>query len=85
MMATDASRSRGPSLVPPAHVAIVKASDMVPDMLDVYAGLKNLPPSERPSSIAYITGSSKTADIAGVRVTGIHDPQAVHVLVVEDA
>lgn len=85
VMATDASHSRGPSLVPPVHIAIVKASDIVPDMLDFYAGLKGLPPSDLPSSIAYITGPSKTADIEGVLVTGIHGPQTVHVLVVEDA
>ena len=85
VMATDASHSRGPSLVPPVHIAIVKASDIVPDMLDFYAGLKGLPPSDLPSSIAYITGPSKTADIEGVLVTGIHGPQTVHVLLVEDA
>lgn len=85
VMASDASHSRGPSLVPPVHIAIVKASDIVPDMLDFYAGLQGLPPAELPSSIAYVTGPSKTADIEGVLVTGIHGPQAVHVLLVEDA
>lgn len=85
VVAADPSHSRGPSLVPPVHIAIVKASDIVPDMLDFYAGLRGLPPSELPSSIAYITGPSKTADIEGKLVQGIHGPQTVHVLVVEDA
>lgn len=85
VVATDASHSRGPSLVPPIHIAIARASDIVPDMLDVYAGLKGLPPRELPSSIAYITGPSKTADIEGMLVQGIHGPQTVHVLLVEDA
>ena len=81
---SDAQNSRGLSLVPPLHVAIVRKNDILPDMLDLWARLKGIPNTELPSNIVFITGPSKTADIEGELVTGVHGPEAVHVLLVED-
>lgn len=80
----DAGHSRGLSLVPPIHVAIVRRSDILPDMLDYWARLRRsgLTP---PSSQVFITGPSKTSDIEGVLITGVHGPTQVHVLLVQDA
>lgn len=75
-----AGSTRGLSLVPPVHLALVRHRDLVPDMLDFYARLRGLPPEELPSSIAFITGPSKTADIEGELVTGVHGPGQVHIL-----
>jgi L-lactate dehydrogenase complex protein LldG len=82
---TDAGHSRGLSLVPPVHVAIVRRSDIVPDMLDLWARSRGIAAAELPSSIALITGPSKTADIEGELVVGVHGPGEVHVILVEDA
>ncbi len=82
---SDAGHSRGLSLVPPVHIAVVRNSDIMPDLMDY---LNRLPCSENstlPSSTVFITGPSKTADIEGVLVTGVHGPGKVHVLVVTDA
>lgn len=76
--------SRGLSLIPPVHVALVRRSDLVPDMIDFYRRFRGLPPAELPSSIAFITGPSKTADIEGELITGVHGPGHVHVVLVED-
>jgi len=84
VVTTDATHSRGLSLVPPIHIALVKQSDILPDMLDFVAGFKGIPPEEMPSSIAYITGPSKTADIEGVLITGIHGPKVVHIILVDN-
>lgn len=81
---SDAASGRGHSLIPESHIAIVRAGDIVPDMLDYFARLQGIAPAELPSAQAIITGPSKTADIEGVLITGIHGPGRVFVLVVED-
>ncbi|MFA9477479.1 lactate utilization protein C [Phycisphaerales bacterium AB-hyl4] len=75
--------SRGLSLVPPVHIALVRVSDILPDMIDYWARLKGMPNTELPSSQAFITGPSKTADIEGELVTGVHGPGAVHILLID--
>lgn len=82
---SDGGHSRGLSLVPPVHIAIVRRSDILPDMIDYWQRQRDLTPTQMPSSIAIITGPSKTADIEGILITGVHGPGQVHVLVIEDA
>lgn len=77
-------RGRGLSLVPPVHVAIVLASQIVPDLIDLWASLPGAP-GGLPSSVVLIAGPSKTADIEGVLITGVHGPREVHVVLVEDS
>jgi L-lactate dehydrogenase complex protein LldG len=79
---SDACHSRGLSLVPPIHIAIVRAGDILPDMIDYWARLSSSASGELPSSQVLITGPSKTADIEGMLVTGVHGPGQVHVLLV---
>lgn len=81
---SDADHGRGHSLAPAAHVAIVRRSDILPDMLDYMAGQQGIAPADLPSAQAMITGPSKTADIEGVMITGVHGPGRVLVLLVED-
>ncbi len=77
-------RPRATSLVPPNHLALVRASDILPDMLDYWARLQGIPGRDLPSSQAFITGPSKTADIEGILVTGVHGPGRVDVLLIQD-
>lgn len=81
---TDAGHGRGLSLLPPLHIAIVRVRDILPDMLDYWQRVAGLSPRQLPSSQVFITGPSKTADIEGILVTGVHGPGKVIVLVVED-
>ncbi len=74
-------RSRGLSLVPPVHIAVVRATDIIADLLDLWPRLRR-DGGTLPSSAAIITGPSKTADIEGILVTGVHGPERVHVIVV---
>ncbi len=82
---TDSDHSRGPSLIPPVHIAVVRASDIVADMFDYFAAVEGQTGQAMPSSTAFITGPSKTADIEGILITGVHGPATVHVLVVGEA
>lgn len=81
---SDAENSRGLSLAPPIHVAVVRKSDILPDMLDLWAQLKGIPNTELPSNMVFITGPSKTADIEGELVTGVHGPESVHIFLVDE-
>ena len=81
----DDAHGRGLSLAPPVHVAVVRRSDIVPDVLDYQRQLRQIPPEQATSSRSIITGPSKTADIEGVLITGVHGPGQVIVLLVEDA
>ena len=71
-------RSRGSFIVPPVHVAIVRESQIVADLMDVWP----LFAGKVPTAITLITGPSKTADIEGILVTGVHGPKEVHVVLV---
>jgi L-lactate dehydrogenase complex protein LldG len=70
---------RALSLVPPVHVAIVEASCIVADLVDLFEQLTREGVSP---NVTLITGPSKTADIEMNLVTGVHGPGWVQVYVV---
>jgi L-lactate dehydrogenase complex protein LldG len=76
--------ARGLSLVPPVHIAIVKKSDIVADLIDLWNDSRIRPRLTESSNVVLITGPSKTADIEGVLITGVHGPREVHVVLVMD-
>jgi L-lactate utilization protein LutC len=77
---------RGLSLVPPVHLAVVRRSQILPDLVDYLALFSGESPLHRlPSNLVFITGPSKTADIEGVLITGVHGPREVHIVLIEDA
>lgn len=80
VVASDATRSRGTFMIPPVHVAIVLESQIIPDMMDLWARLGPMPTT----AVTLVSGPSKTADIEGILVTGVHGPGAVHVLLIAD-
>lgn len=80
VLACDAHRSRGTFLVPPVHVCVLEASQIVADLVDLWVP----GPRRFPTSLTIVSGPSKTADIEGILITGVHGPRAVHVLLCED-
>lgn len=76
---SGAAQPRATSLVPPRHYAIVGAEQILPDLVDL---LPRLTAAGVPTNVNLITGPSKTADIEGVLVTGVHGPGLVRVVVV---
>lgn len=70
---------RGASLLPPLHLALLPAGRIVPDLCDWFDALG--PAESLPANIVLITSPSKTADIEGVLVTGVHGPSHVEIFV----
>lgn len=91
---SDPGHGRGLMLVPPIHIAIVRPVDIVPDLLDwTRRFMSGGGPQTRDAIAGFtgasggaaqtiITGPSKTADIEGVLVTGVHGPGKVVVILV---
>jgi len=68
------------SLLPPAHIAVVPGERVLTGLDEL---LSILPlPAEQTSSMVFITGPSRTADIEQFLVRGVHGPGTVHVVVV---
>ncbi|MFH1745633.1 MAG: lactate utilization protein C [Planctomycetota bacterium] len=80
--ASAKDQARGASLIPPIHVAVLGTSQIVPDLCDYFDRLANMG-AELPANVNLISGPSKTADIEGVLVTGVHGPGQVHIVLVQ--
>ncbi len=65
------------------HVAVLPLSRLQPDSLALEAEMRRRMASP-PSYLAFITGASRTADIERVLTIGVHGPQELHVLILED-
>lgn len=70
------------SLYPNRHVAVLRASDILPDMASAFDRLGDAF-AEGLTSAVIATGPSATADM-GELVYGVHGPSNVHVLILTD-
>lgn len=65
------------SLLPEVHVAILKASDIVPSLPDAMGRVKDV------RAAVFISGPSRTADIEMTLTIGVHGPKELHVFIIE--
>ncbi len=65
------------------HVAVIPASMIYPDALSFHKELSVLQ-KNFPRYLAFISGAGRTADIQRVLTIGVHGPQALHILILED-
>ena len=87
VLPADPQRPRLFSLLPPLHVAVLRAGRILPDLPALFEHLQathpsGLPPAALPSALAFVSGPSRSADIGLVPVQGAHGPMEVAVLVV---
>lgn len=75
-------RPRGTHIIPPAHVCVVRAADLVATIEDAIA-LQSREP--HPSTMSWVSGPSRTADLEMHLTIGVHGPRSVDVVVVADA
>jgi len=78
----DASQHRGGTLLPPRHIIILNAADIVPDLYAAYALVGQSLRMKRTSVFAFHTGPSRSADIEQTMALGVHGPGDVHVILV---
>lgn len=77
---SGAGRARGSSLIPPIHVVVVDVAHLVADLYDFFVALEQR--EIQPANVNLLSGPSKTADIEGILVTGVHGPGHVHIVLV---
>jgi L-lactate dehydrogenase complex protein LldG len=75
VVASGRGRTRNAFIIPPIHIAIVREEQIVPDLIDLFARI-----GAPPTALTIISGPSKTADIEGILITGVHGPGHVHIL-----
>ena len=80
LVVSTRGRIRNAWITPPVHIAIVRASQVLADLVDLFERDHE---SLDAASTTIITGPSKTADIEGVLVTGVHGPGEVVVVLVD--
>ncbi|MCS6804324.1 MAG: lactate utilization protein [Blastocatellia bacterium] len=80
VLRTGKAEGRLVSLLPPVHLAIIKADQLLPGVAEFILQSER-PPSS--SDVIFITGPSRTADIELTLTLGVHGPKQLHVLVLE--
>jgi L-lactate dehydrogenase complex protein LldG len=78
------------NFLPPTHIAILNAADITGSYEDVWLklrsdlGSKDLTVSFMPRTVNLITGPSRTGDIQQTLLLGIHGPQRLHIIIVDE-
>jgi len=80
VMLSRPGQARSLSLLPPLHIAVASAAQILPDLFDLFAPALIPAP---PANITLITGPSKTGDIELKLVTGVHGPGEVHAVIID--
>ena len=81
VLESESERHRLVSLLPPVHVAIVKAEDICPTLGDALRYVRRDGQSGMSRAITFITGPSRTADIELTLTIGVHGPKELFVIV----
>jgi L-lactate dehydrogenase complex protein LldG len=76
-----AAEPRLMSLVPPIHIAVLRAEDIFASLDDAMRAGNW--PADMPANMLLISGPSKTADIELILAFGVHGPKELIVLVLE--
>ena len=79
VMLSSQREARLISLLPPAHLAVVKRERILTGLDELLAVIPR--PALETSSMVLITGPSRTADIEQILVRGVHGPGQITVLI----
>ena len=83
LVTTQSAGGRALSVLPPHHIVIATADQMVTTMADGFDVLRSKHGDDWPSFISFISGPSRTADIERVLVLGAHGPKKLTVILIE--
>ena len=80
VLAAAFDEPRATSLLSDVHVSRVRASRILPGLAELFIEMGG----QLPSSLAIVTGPSRTTDIEQTLAIGVHGPGEVHILLEED-
>jgi L-lactate dehydrogenase complex protein LldG len=78
VFAASREEPRARSLLPDVHIGVLEESRVLPDLSALLARLGD----RLPSSLAIVSGPSRSADIEQVLALGVHGPREQHVALV---
>jgi L-lactate dehydrogenase complex protein LldG len=78
VLAASPEEPRTKSLLPEIHLTIVSEDRVLPGLDELFAKVG----PALPSSLAIISGPSRSADIEQILVLGVHGPREEHVVIV---
>ena len=83
LVSNASAAGRRLSIYPNIHIVLAYTSQLVLDLKDGFALLKEKYGDRLPSMISNITGPSRTADIEKTLVIGAHGPKELYVFLIE--
>ena len=83
LLTSRACGGRAASVLPPHHVVLATAGQMVPDLPAAMALIRETCGDDLPSLIAFHTGPSRTGDIERTIVLGAHGPKILTVILID--
>lgn len=83
VLESASERHRLVSLVPPVHIAIVDARNLVQSLGEALSYLQREAISAMSPAVTFITGPSRTADIELTLTIGVHGPKDLYVILDE--
>ncbi|MDQ7949701.1 MAG: LUD domain-containing protein [Pedobacter sp.] len=84
MVSNQHAAGRRLSIFPHYHIVIARTGQLVLDLKDAFALLKNKYGNHIPTMVSTITGPSRTADIEKTLVLGAHGPKELFVFLIDD-
>jgi L-lactate dehydrogenase complex protein LldG len=81
VMSTKCDEERLASCLPRIHVAVMAAGRIASKPPDAAQYLRQQLQSDSPSSVTFVSGPSRTADIEMKLILGVHGPHQVHVII----
>jgi L-lactate dehydrogenase complex protein LldG len=82
LVSSETSGGRGLSILPPVHVVIAKADQVVPDLAACFDQINVQFKGKMPSMLSFITGPSRTGDIERILVLGAHGPKELYLILI---
>lgn len=82
LVSSRSSGGRALTVLPPHHIVLARRNQLVADLPEAMALVRNKYHPNYPSMISIITGPSRTGDIERILVLGAHGPRKLTILLI---
>lgn len=84
MVSSRTGHGRRINIFPNIHIVVASSKQLVPDLKQAFAAMKEKYPLRLPSMINVVTGPSRTADIEKTLVMGAHGPKELYLFFIDN-